>query len=149
MTVYKFSPQDFSEDTVAVQEEHSTDDIMAQSICQSRAMDGGYEGRVFAVGRACASNNPSCTDICASSQLHEQDWGGSQYTWVTIGAFYVYPNRPATNPGNLNQTRLNLDSKLCGVHSFPSPLIVGQTIAAASHYFDLQELNMMAIGALY
>ena len=56
-----------------------------------------------------------------------------------------------------HQTRLHLDSKVCGVLTTMTTPIAGQTIAAALQgypmtfklTFDLQELTVMAIGAFY
>ena len=86
---------------------------MAQALCQSAA--GDCLGRVYAVGRACATwpqETDTCESICSSKSLHDQDSQTAQDTWSCIAAFHVYRGRPATvSDGDANTAKLGLKSK--------------------------------------
>ena len=70
------------------------DDVLAQAMCQS--VTSNYH-RVFAVGRLCTSEAGSCNQICENPDLKNQDYQAANLgSMFCVGAFHVYPNRPAT-----------------------------------------------------
>ena len=89
---------------------HTTEETVAQSMCQSLAMTKFIEGRVYAVGRRC-TGGINCIQICSNTQLHQQDSQTSGHKWITAGAFHVYKDRPITNPeGTPTTAKLGLKS---------------------------------------
>lgn len=92
---------------------HYTEEILAQSMCQSLAVspDKAWE-RVFAVGKYCSYPHFSadCNHICVYPTLHT-DHRTVNSRWSCIGAFHVYYGRPATRQdGNINTATLGLKS---------------------------------------
>ena len=90
---------------------YTTEEIVAQALCQSSTASSG---RVYAVGRDCRwpTHTDTCERICSSKFLHVQDAQTAHDTWSCIAAFHVYPGRPATlSNGNFNTARLGLKSK--------------------------------------
>lgn len=111
--------------TAVITATHTTEEILAQAMCQSIAVSKYIAGRPYAVGRQCPrpypKEGPTCEEICASDQLHQQDSQTSSHTWVAAGAFHVYVNRPATNPdGTPTTAKLGLKSLWnFGFENFP------------------------------
>ena len=91
---------------------HSDEEILAQASCQALASQQDNYGRLYAVGRDCASSAGNCNAICGSPHLHVQDPQTVHSTWSSIGAFHIYQNRPSTtNTGTLNDPVEGLKSK--------------------------------------
>lgn len=87
---------------------YSTEEILAQAVCQASTTGTQYE-RVYAVGRSCTASTGNCDYICSSTQLHSQDPQTANHRWSCISAFHVYYRRPATiKNGNFNTARLGL-----------------------------------------
>ena len=90
---------------------HSDEEILAQASCQALASQQDNHGRVYAVGRYCASSAGNCNAICGSAYLHVQDSQTVHSTWSSIGAFHIYQNRPSTIYGTQNNPVEGLKSK--------------------------------------
>ena len=101
---------------------HSTEELLAQSVCQAYASQRNLYGRVYAVGRRCPdpwyNQLDTCTTICASPYLHVQDSQTARGTWSCINAYHIYSNRPATTShGQQNNAKLGLKSKQEGCNT--------------------------------
>ena len=58
------------------------------------------KGWVYAVRRECLAKAPTCTQVCANTNLQAQDSQTvNRTTWKCIGATHVYFDRPATGNG--------------------------------------------------
>ena len=90
---------------------HSDEEIIAQASCQALASQQDNYGRVYAVGRYCASSAGDCNALCGSPHLHVQDPQTVHSTWSSIGAFHIYQNRPSTTFGTLDDPVQGLKSK--------------------------------------
>ena len=91
---------------------HYTEELLAQAMCQSVAVQRNLWGRVYAVGKYCAwpHHSANCNLICGHHTLHT-DTQTTQSRWSCIGAFQVYYSRPATRKdGRINTATLGLKS---------------------------------------
>ena len=110
-------------DTLAERDRRSTDDhfteeILAQAMCQAYAFQKDLRGRVYAVGRQCPSTS-NCRTICESPYLHVQDGQTAHSTWSCIKAFHVYYGRPTTNKsGQQSNAVLGLKSLSFGADDY-------------------------------
>lgn len=96
--------------------EHSYEEIIAQALCQAAASPKRNDSRrIFAVGRRCLHypiQTDSCTEICASDQLHAQEFLASGIEWYCVTAYHVHRLRPSTNPwGTKDTATLGLKSR--------------------------------------
>ena len=104
---------------LATNGQHSTEEILAQGMCQAMAAERSLWGTVYAVGKYCNDSvqSDSCDSICGSTTLHNRDSQTANYRWECIGAFHVYNYRPATERrGRASTATLGLKSVLasCG-----------------------------------
>ena len=99
---------------------HSTEEILAQSICAALANTKRLRGTVYAVGKPCtSSSNLSCQKICTSKSLRVQDIKTVHSRWGCFGAYHIFHDRPTTAfPINLNVGKLGLKTqqKSCTDH---------------------------------
>ena len=79
----------------AVHDEYET---VAQMICTSEAIKIGQSGWIYAVRRECRIGIASCIPLCGIPLMIMSDPQTRHKRWRAIGAVYVYPSRPVSNP---------------------------------------------------
>ena len=108
--------QENSPERVVRSTSHSDEELLAQASCQALASQQDNYDRVYAVGRLCSTSAGSCDAICLSANLTRQDPQTAAHTWSAIGAFHIYPNRPSTTDGTVDNAMLGLKSKREGIY---------------------------------
>ena len=79
----------------AVHDEYET---VAQMTCTSEAIKIGQSGWIYAVRRECRIGIASCIPLCGIPLMIMSDPQTRHKRWRAIGAVYVYPSRPVSNP---------------------------------------------------
>lgn len=99
------------------QQQHSTEEILAQSTCTALGSSRGLTGAFYAVGRQCSDSDATCDEICTSMFLCTQDKETIRHRWECYGAYHIYNNRPSTNSDGMLSTAtlgLKIRSETCG-----------------------------------
>ena len=94
------------DDAAASSVTHTDIEIIAQAYCSAI---GTPRGMTYAVQRVCGTASPqTCTDICTSKKLHDQDPQTKNNVWYAGAAVHVYPNRPSSAGGTVADPILGL-----------------------------------------
>ena len=79
---------------------HNEYETIAQSVCTSMAIKGGYHGWTFAVRRKCDDITKPCDVLCSLQALRNLETypDPSKTKWTCLGAVHVYESRPVSQP---------------------------------------------------